>query len=80
MLAPLLVSSVGIFCIIARYQIKQLEVPAAFIFCFAGVFYSFVVGVLLHLSAEVAFGLLNWINPLLLGAHIAIDWPIANET
>ena len=49
--------------------------PAAFIFCFAGVLYGFVVGVLLHPSAEVAFGLLNWITPLRLEAHVAIDWP-----
>jgi hypothetical protein len=74
LLSPLLVSSVGILSILAPSRIRKLEVPPAIFFCVAGVLYGFVIGILMHPSAEVVFGLLNWLSPLLLGLHVALDW------
>jgi hypothetical protein len=74
LLAPFLVSGVSLLSLLPSHRVKS-RVPLAFMLCGAAILYGFMVGMLLQPSAEVLFGLLNWLCPLLLGLHLYLHWP-----
>jgi hypothetical protein len=75
LLSPLLVSGVTGLAFLRKDGKAWREVPAGFVLCGAAILYGFVVGMLLHPSAETAYGLLNWLCPLLFGLHLYRNWP-----
>jgi hypothetical protein len=74
LLSPHLVASVALLSILIPSRKNSSRIPPAFVLCAAGVLYGFVIGIFVHRSMEVAYGLLNWMAPLLFGAHLAINW------
>ena len=74
LLTPHLVTSVSVLDF-TRSRDKTIgAIPVSILLCLGGVLYGLAIGLLLHPSAELALGLLNWITPLLFGAHLARDW------
>ncbi len=74
LLAPLLASSVAGWTLVRAARAGRLREISPFLLCILGVVYGFVVGMLQHPTAEVAFGLFDWLCPLFLGLHIALNW------
>jgi hypothetical protein len=75
LLAPPLVSAVAGLAFLRKDGRAWSEIPPAFVLCSTAILYGFVVGMLLRPSAETAFGLLNWLSPLLFGLHLYLNWP-----
>jgi hypothetical protein len=75
LLAPFLVSGISIFALMPSTNRHKERIPVAFVLCGIAIFYGFVVGMLLHPSAETFFGLVNWLCPMLFGLHLYLNWP-----
>jgi hypothetical protein len=75
LLAPFLVSGISIFTLMPSAHRNKDRIPVAFVLCGIAIFYGFVVGLLIHPSAEILFGLLNWLCPMLFGLHLYLNWP-----
>ena len=75
LLAPFLVSGISLLTLLPSNRLGKSRIPMAFMLCGAAILYGFMVGMLLQPSAEVLFGLLNWLCPLLLGLHLYFHWP-----
>ena len=73
LLAPLLVAAVSGLSILVPSQRRPFPLHFSLWLCIAGVVYGFVVGMVLDPGLDVAFGLLNWLTPLLFGAHLALE-------
>jgi hypothetical protein len=74
LLSPHLVAAVAVLTLLRPSRKAFGNVPPAFILCGVGVLYGFAVGMFVKPSAEVIYGLFNWLTPLLLGMHLAMDW------
>jgi hypothetical protein len=75
LLSPLLVSGVAGLAFLRKDGKAWREIPVVFVLCGAAILYGFVVGMLQRPSAETAYGLLNWLCPLLFGLHLYLNWP-----
>jgi hypothetical protein len=75
LLAPFLVSGISILALMPSTQRHKERIPVAFVLCGFAIFYGFIVGMLLHPSAETFFGLVNWLCPMLFGLHLYLNWP-----
>jgi hypothetical protein len=75
LLAPFLVSGISVVTLLPSVHQKKDRIPTAFVLCGIAVLYGFVVGMLVHPSAEILFGLLNWLCPMLFGLHLYLHWP-----
>ena len=73
LLTPFLVSFVAILDLRVRKLVENVRI-APFVFCAVGVAYGFLVGMVIHPSTEVIYGLVNWLSPMLLGLHIYLNW------
>jgi hypothetical protein len=74
LLAPFLVSGISGLTLIRPNQRLGTRVPMGFVLCGMAIVYGFIVGMVLHPSAETIFGLLNWLCPLLFGLHLYLNW------
>ena len=74
LLAPFLVAGVSLLNLLPSNRRIKTDVPAPFVLCGAAILYGFIIGMLLEPSAESAFGLLNWLCPLLFGLHLCLHW------
>ena len=74
LLAPFLVSAVVLVAFLTKGSKAWSDIPAAFVLCTAAILYGFVVGMLIKPSAELCFGLLNWICPLVFGLYLYQNW------
>jgi hypothetical protein len=74
LLTPFLVAGISGLTVIRPNQRLDTRVPMGFVLCGMAVVYGFIVGMILHPSAETVFGLLNWLCPLLFGLHIYLNW------
>ena len=80
--APLLVSAIAAITLLRERRFAKAAELAPFYLCIAGVFYGFAVGMIrwrLHTSdgaspGEVAYGLFDWLAPLLFGLHLSLRW------
>lgn len=76
LLSPFLVSGVVAIAFLKKdSKAAWSEIPAAFVLCAMAILYGFTIGMLLKPSPELAFGLLNWLCPLLFGLHFYQNWP-----
>ncbi|WP_263409632.1 O-antigen ligase family protein [Terriglobus tenax] len=73
LLAPLLASGISIITIL-RPGVKEKTSIFPFALCGGAVLYGLIVGLFLHPSMEVVYGLFNWGSPILLGYHVATQW------
>jgi hypothetical protein len=82
LLAPFVVSAIaGITIVRERRRIKGTEFTP-YLFCAAGIFYGFSVGIIrwkLHASVAVSlggvvYGLFLWLAPLVFGLHLHLRW------
>jgi hypothetical protein len=79
LVAPLLVSALaGLTVVIPRGR-GSTRIPAAFVLGGSAIAYGFVVGMILHPSAETVYGLCNWLCPMLFGLHLYLNWPQFDE-
>jgi hypothetical protein len=69
LLTPFLVSAIAVLTLAERDRRAHLQL-APFAFCGAGVAYGFCVGMALHPSGEVIYGVVDWLAPILLGLHL----------
>ena len=76
LLSPLLVSGIAGLAFLRKDSKAWSDIPPAFVLSCAAILYGFVVGMVLHLrpSAEIAYGLLNWLCPLIFGFHFYLNW------
>jgi hypothetical protein len=74
LLSPLLVSGVTGLAFLRKDGKAWSDIPVGFVLCGAAIFYGLVVGMLLHASTETAYGLLNWLCPMLFGLHLYRNW------
>lgn len=74
LLAPFLVSGVVVVAFLTKGSKAWSDIPVVFVLCAAAILYGFVIGMLLKPSAEVCFGLLNWICPLVFGLYLYQNW------
>jgi hypothetical protein len=74
LLTPFLISGISVLTLVLPNQRLNTRVPAGFVLCGMGIVYGFIVGMVLHPSAETVFGLLNWLCPLLFGLHVYLNW------
>jgi len=74
LLAPFLVSGVVISAFLSKDSKAWSSIPVPFVFCTAAIVYGFVVGLLVKPSAQLCFGLLNWICPLMFGLYLYQNW------
>jgi hypothetical protein len=79
LLSPLLASGVAGVAFLRKDGKAWSHVPVGFVLCGVAILYGFVVGVVLHPSAETVYGLLNWGCPLLFGLHLYQNWPRFEE-
>ncbi|HEX4486938.1 MAG TPA: O-antigen ligase family protein [Terriglobales bacterium] len=75
LLSPLLVSALAGLSLLRQDTNARPGIPVGFALCGGAILYGFVVGCLLNPSAELLYGLLNWLCPLLFGLHIYRNWP-----
>jgi hypothetical protein len=75
LLAPFLVSGIAGLTLVLPGRRKNTGMPAVFVLCSAAILYGFVVGMVVRPSAETVYGLLNWLCPLLFGAHLYLNSP-----
>ncbi|HEY1987109.1 MAG TPA: hypothetical protein VGG85_16965 [Terracidiphilus sp.] len=73
LLTPFLVSGIAILDLRDRKSLLNLRV-APFALCGAAIGYGFLVGMALHPSGEVVYGLVDWLSPMLLGLHVYLRW------
>jgi hypothetical protein len=81
LLAPFLVSAISALTLLRERRNVSSARLAPFYLCIAGILYGFCVGMIRWKLAaanavspsEVAFGLLNWLVPLLFGLHLFLD-------
>jgi hypothetical protein len=78
LLAPFLVASIAGLTLFDRERAGNVHV-APFLLCIGGILYGFAVGMLLHPSGAVIYGLFNWLAPLLFGLHLYLRWPTYAE-
>ncbi len=74
LLAPPLVTLIT-FATLLRYlpqSYRQGSLP--FILSLAGVFYSFLVGLIKNSPTAATLSLLGWLTPILLGFHLFVNW------
>jgi len=69
LLTPFLVSWIAILTLRERKTSFGSDMTP-FVLCGAGIAYGFCVGLAIHPSGEVIYGLVNWLSPMLLGIHI----------
>lgn len=74
LLTPFLVSMVSALAILRPSRRAPVQLPPVAIFSMAAIAYGFVIGMVLHPSGEVIYGLVNWLAPLLFGLHFALHW------
>jgi hypothetical protein len=74
LLAPLLVSAVAGLTLVIPSRRGNTRVPVVFLLCGVAIVYGFLVGILLHPSAETVYALFNWLCPMLFGLHLFLDW------
>lgn len=74
LLAPFLVSAVVMIAFLSKGNRAWSNIPIAFVLCATAILYGFVIGLLVKPSAELCFGLLNWICPLVFGLHLYQNW------
>src|SRR5215813_3573385 len=75
LLAPFVVSAVAGLSLLPPRPSASIRPPMAFVLCGASIFYGFVIGMLAERSAEMVFGLINWLTPMIFGLHIYLNWP-----
>ena len=73
LLTPFLVSWIAILDLRDRERLGKVPI-APFVLCGSAIVYGFFVGMALHPSGEVIYGLVNWLSPLLLGLHVYLRW------
>lgn len=73
LLTPFLVSWIAILTLREIKGAAKLQV-APFALCAAGIAYGFCVGMAIHPSGEVIYGLVDWLSPMLLGFHLYVRW------
>ena len=71
--APLLVSSIAAWTLVRTARSGNLRCALPFLLCIVAILYGFAVGLIQHPGAEIAYGLMTWLCPLLLGMHVALD-------
>jgi len=74
LLTPFLVAGISALTLIRPNQRLPTKVPTGFVLCGMAIVYGFIVGMVLHPSAETVFGLMNWLCPLLFGLHLYLNW------
>jgi hypothetical protein len=75
LLAPFLVSAVAGLSLLPPRPSASIRPPMAFVLCGASILYGFVIGMLAERSAEMVFGLVNWLTPMIFGLHVYLNWP-----
>ena len=55
---------------------RSLREVTPFLLCVTGVLYGAVIGLLRHASADVFYGLFNWLAPVVLGLSVYLQWPL----
>ena len=73
LLGPLLVSAVALVTLLRPQPPSSVKI-VPFLLCGSGVIYGLIVGLYLHPSMEVVYGLFNWATPILVGLHISRQW------
>jgi hypothetical protein len=74
MVSPYLVTLIT-FATFFRYfpsYFRQVGLP--FVLAFAGVFYSFLIGLITNPPASVARSLLDWLTPIIFGFYFLVHW------
>ncbi len=74
LITPLLVSAVAVLSLVVPSKSGRGRIPAAFVLCGGAIAYGFIVGMVLHPSAETVYGLFNWFCPMLLGLLLFLNW------
>ena len=74
LLAPFLVAGIAGLTLLRPGQRTNARIPGGFVLCGAAIVYGFIVGLVIHPSAETVFGLVNWLCPLLFGLHLYLNW------
>jgi O-Antigen ligase len=69
LLTPFLVSAVAVLTLRERRLRANLPL-APFALCAVAVAYGFCVGIMLHPSGEVIYGLVDWLSPMVIGLHL----------
>jgi hypothetical protein len=74
-LSPLLVSGIAGLAFLRKDSKAWSDIFPHSFSC-AAILYGFVVGMVLHLrpTAEIAYGLLNWLCPMIFGFHFYLNW------
>ena len=73
LLTPFLVSGIAILDFRHLRRSQEIRI-APFVLCGTAVLYGFLVGMVIHPSGEVIYGLVDWLSPMLLGLHLYIHW------
>jgi len=74
LIAPLLVSAVAGITLLTPSRRAGTRIPVVFVLCGSAIVYGFMVGMVLHPSAETVYGLCNWLCPMLFGLHLFLNW------
>jgi hypothetical protein len=74
LLTPILVTSISGLALTKCG--RSLREVTPFLLCITGVLYGAVIGIMRHASADVFYGLFNWLAPVLLGLHVYLQWPL----
>ena len=74
LVAPFLVSSVSILTLRQRSLTAARPSLTPFVLCGVAIGYGFLIGMALHPSGEVIYGLVDWLSPMLLGLHLYLRW------
>jgi hypothetical protein len=75
MLAPFLVSALCGFTVLRCLGVMRFRLGFGFALVMAGIGYAALVGAARHGPMPAAFGLLNWVVPMVLGFHAMVSWP-----
>ena len=79
LLSPHLVTAVAALSFVIPSSRRSGRVPGALLLCLSGAFYGFLVALVVDPSAQAFYGLLNWVTPLFLAAHVALEVPHYEE-
>jgi len=74
MVAPYLVTLVTLATFFKNLPRSYREGGLPFVLTFAGVFYGFVIGLIMNSPAAAARSLLDWLSPVSFGFHIFMNW------
>jgi hypothetical protein len=74
LLAPFLVSSITIITFIKHLPKTRLQNGLPFVLTAAGIFYSFLIGLLNKSVLEAGVGLLKWLVPVIFGFYLFVNW------